>query len=104
LRHPRAFFGRSTMHNNAYYWSRPAGNAGICILLHIITMTKQHTNASLCPAPQGDGAPEVTSEMIEAGAAALLRHGIGGDAPTSLLHQAVWEAFDEMQIVSSRSR
>ena len=27
--------------------------------MHIITMTKQHTNASSGPAPQGDGAPDV---------------------------------------------
>jgi hypothetical protein len=33
----------------------------IGILLHIITMTKQHTNASSGPAPQGDGAPAIRS-------------------------------------------
>jgi hypothetical protein len=34
----------------------------ICILLHIITMTKQHANARFGAAPvAGDGAPEIRS-------------------------------------------
>ncbi len=46
----------------------------ICILLHIITMTKQHTNARSCDSPQGDGAPDeikVSAEMVAAGVKAF---------------------------------
>jgi hypothetical protein len=36
--------------------------------MHIITMTKQDTNARAEAAPQGDGAPvEISPEMIKAG-------------------------------------
>jgi hypothetical protein len=31
--------------------------------MHIITMTKQHTNASDSPAPQGDGAPDYFTDL-----------------------------------------
>ena len=36
-----------------------------------ISLTKQATKSSSAPAPQGDGAPDVTTEMIDAGAAEI---------------------------------
>lgn len=57
------------MHNNACFCARPARNAKICILLHIITLTKQdampHTDATPEQAdlPAGVGAPDITVHL-----------------------------------------
>ena len=64
--------------------------------MHIITMTKQHPNASSGPAPQGDGAPDLPFPgIVSQGQGDKFRELILGDG-FDLVEVFNWEAlFDQ---------
>jgi hypothetical protein len=55
------YFRNSSSRNRA----RPRNRGGFSI--RIVTLTKHKDKSPIAAAPQGDGAPEITAEMVEAG-------------------------------------